>query len=88
MSNSPDADIEAPGICAPRCPRCGWQAVDRPDDREGRVAAKTDVIAHRAVCPGGTSLAEKCQACREGVPAEIASCTCLYTPVEGDQCNS
>lgn len=39
------------GICAPRCPRCGWQAVDRPDDGAGREAAKADVVAHKRECP-------------------------------------
>jgi ribosomal protein S27AE len=39
------------GICAPQCPRCGWQAVDRPDDDAGRQAAKAEVVAHKRECP-------------------------------------
>lgn len=27
--------------------------------------------------------AERCRACREGVPAEIAPCTCPFPPVDG-----
>lgn len=43
---------DALGILAPRCPLCGWQAVDRPDHSSGYEAAKADVIAHKAECPG------------------------------------
>ena len=70
------AENDALGICAPMCPECGWQAVARLDDQEGREAAKADVVAHKAVCPG----AQKCRACAEGAPIEIAACTCPIPP--------
>lgn len=44
------------GVLAPRCPACGWQAVDRPYTEETldarRAEARADVVAHKAACPG------------------------------------
>lgn len=45
------------GTYAPRCPQCGWQAIDRPYTEETHSAryaeARADVAAHRRECPSG-----------------------------------
>lgn len=48
------ATVELPGdvgVCAPKCHRCGWLAVTRPDDDAGRDAARADVMDHKSKCP-------------------------------------
>lgn len=51
------------GILAPRCPHCGWQAIDREDAPENYEAAKADVVEHKAKCPASTHPAEKDAPC-------------------------
>ena len=46
------------GILAPKCPHCGWQAIDREDAPENYEAAKADVVEHKAKCPASTHPAE------------------------------
>lgn len=50
------AIYEVLGMFAPRCPRCGWQALDRPYTEatraEQEAAATADVVSHKAECSG------------------------------------
>lgn len=65
------------GICAPRCPHCGWQAINRPDDTVGRAAAQADVVAHKAECP-----TTPCPAGCEGERGYRCPTCGVYRPLE------
>ena len=62
LANRPQSDAHVSqtaendeGILAPRCPHCGWQAIDREDAPENYEAAKADVVEHKTKCPASTS---------------------------------